>query len=203
MEKFLKQFRVGECVLTFAGSLVFEDDRGERTFSSCSERWVPWEYDQGNCQIVEILNVVSMEGNPGRGISINVFETSLRDRAVVKKVKPGFVNPGKELSIWKYKSPLTVLINGTVKKEAWTVSHWKLFSGKVIFDLAKNGVNCELKEPAPETKASSDNKAQDLHPASPFKVLDELTQKEKDVIAREQLDHGQEKNGKRNRHDKN
>ena len=203
MEKFLKQFRVGECVLTFAGSLVFEDERGERTFSSCSERWVPWEHDQNNCQIVEILNVISMEGNPGAGISIEVFETSLRDRAVIKRVKPGFVNPGKELKIWKYKSPLTVLINGTAKREAWTVSHWKLFSGKIIFDLAKNGVKCELKEPTTENKASSDNKAQDLTSANPFKILDELTQDQKDAIASEQLDHGQEKNGKRNKHNKN
>ena len=194
MEKFLKQFRVGGALLTFAGSLIFEDERGERTFSSCSERWVPWEHDT-NCQVVEILNVVSIEGNPGPGISIEVFEASLRDRETIKRVKPGFINPGKELKIWKYKTPLTVLINGTAKKEAWTISHWKLFSGKIIFDLAKNGIKCDLKEPAPEIKVSVDNNTQDPQPASPFDIL---TQEQKDDIAGKQLDHGEEKNGRRN-----
>lgn len=207
VEKFLKQFRVGGALLTFAGSLVFEDERGERTFSSCSERWVPWEHDT-NCQIVEILNVVSIEGNPGPGISIEVFETSLRDRETIKRVKPGFTNPGKELKIWKYERPLTVLINGTAKKEAWTVSHWKLFSGKIVFDLAKNGVKCDLKEPAPETKTGPDKTQEPKSPVSPFEVLDglkgeaklsnELSQEEKDAIADAELaTSGKNGNGKK------
>jgi hypothetical protein len=189
MEKFLKQLPVGKCVLTFAGSLVFEDERGERTFSSCSERWVPWEHDN-NCRVVEILNVVSMEGNPGPGVSIEVFETSLRDRAVIKKAKPGFVNPGKELKIWKYKTPLTVFINGTALKQSWTVSHWKQFSGKITFDLAKNGVKYEHREPATDTKISTDSKAQNLLPTSPFDILEEMSQEQKDAIADQQCDHG-------------
>lgn len=192
-EKFLKRFKVGGSTLTIGGFIVIEDDHGKTIQQSCGSQWVPWEHEG---RVIEMLNVISIEGEPGPGVSIKIFETSLRERKVLKELKPGFTNPDKKLQIWKYTVPITVFINGKMKKESWTISHWKMFSGRVVFDLAKNGIRCELEKPADAD--TNTNNAPGSKPSSPFDVLDnkdEMSQEEKDAIAGQQRDHGQGKNG--------
>lgn len=193
LEKFLKRFEVGRCVLTLGGFIKVQNDCGKIFEQSCGSRWVPWEHEG---HVVEALNSVSIEGHPGPGVSIKIFESSLRERKVLKEIKPGFVNPDKKIWTWKYKTPVTVFINGEAKKESWTVSHWIMFSGQVVFDLAKNGIQCELEKPVDANANTSANKALEHKPASPFDALDEKTKQD---VAGDQCDHGFEKNGGKHR----
>ncbi|HUT95987.1 MAG TPA: hypothetical protein VMW82_00175 [Candidatus Paceibacterota bacterium] len=120
---------------------------------------------------------------------------------VLKELKPGFTDPSKKLRVWKYGVPITIFINGEAKKQAWTISHWKMPSGRIVFDLAMNGMQCELEKPADVEAKANTVAYTDPKPAStPFYVLDRLNQDQKNIIADQQCDHGTAKNGNSRHH---
>lgn len=169
VEEFLKQYRVGGAQITFGGYISTEDDRGRPTHYYVGLLWNPWDSETG--RTVAAKNHVSIEGDPGPKVSIRVFSASLKDRKALEEIRPTFTNAGKKVWVWEYDQPLVVFIEGERDSESWTVSHWRMFSGRVIFDLAKNKI--QLK-----TCAVND----DGH--KPSDDLDEAT---KQAIAGEQL----------------
>lgn len=175
MDKFLKQQRVGNSLITLRGSITTEDERGRPTCHDVGLLWNPWECETG--RTVAAKNYVSIQGNPGDKISINIFAISIRDRKVLEELKPTFTNAREELWIWEYETPIAVFISGERDSESWTVSHWRMFSGRVVFDLAKNKIRLEnFKSPDP---GSGDG---DGH-----KPSDELSKETKNAIAGTEL----------------
>lgn len=176
MEKCLKDgYRIGNSVLAFGGTVITEDSRGRRVPHSCGLFWNPWDE---LARTVAALNSFSIEGNPGPKVSIKVFAVSLRDRKILEELKPTFANSAKEIWVWEYEVPVAVFINGTSDAtETWTVSHWKMLSGRVVFDLAKNKIQLETKvQPKIETTVKDNDNGNG----------DEFSQKEKDDIAKAQ-----------------
>jgi len=142
VEKLLKEIRVGNAKLLLGGSIVTEDNRGRRTPQSCGLFWNPWECGD---KTVEALNSVVLENDPGSSISIEVFEVSLRDRKIVQKLPPTFsrINSTEKVWVWEYEIPIAVFISGEGASENWAVSHWRMLSGRVVFDAAKNKFRLE------------------------------------------------------------
>jgi hypothetical protein len=171
VEKFLKQFKAGNSTLTFGGSITTEDERGRPNYHDVGLFWNPWDCEVG--RTVAAKNHVSIQKDPGDKISIKVFMISIRDRKVLEELKPTFTNAREELWVWEYEQPIAVFINGERDSESWTVSHWRMFSGRVIFDLAKNKIRLEnFKSP---------------EPGNGHKSSDELDEETKQVLAGTQL----------------
>jgi len=148
MEKFLKEYKVGNTLIRFGGSITTEDERGRPNYHDVGLFWNPWDCETG--RTVAAKNHVSIQGDPGDKISIKIFMISIKDRKVLEELKPTFTNAREELWIWEYDQPIAVFISGERDSESWTVSHWRMFSGRVVFDLAKNKIRLEnFKSPEP------------------------------------------------------
>lgn len=145
MEKFLKEFMVGNAKLILSGLVFTEDTRGRRIPHSCGLFWNPWECDD---HTVAAQNSVTIEGDPGSKISIKVYAISLRDRTTIEELKPTFSNSTKEVWVWEYDAPIAIFIDGQRDSESWTVSHWRMLSGRIVFDLAKNKIQIAETRPA-------------------------------------------------------
>ena len=136
VEKFLKQFRVGVAFVTFCGNVATEDDLGRRTYYDCGLVWDPREIDTGRTVLNE--NCVIVDGDPGPKVSIRIFKVSLNDRMVLGELPPSFINERRGIRIWSYRESILVTIEGERVAENWTISHWRMFSGRICFDMAKN-----------------------------------------------------------------
>jgi len=164
-DKFLKQFPVGRALITFFGNAITEDRLGRKTEHACGLFWKPWDVED---RTVATENGFAIEGDPGETISIKVFKGSLRDRKVLEEVPPTYENRGTK--VFKYTFPLFVVITGQDTQERWAVSHWRMFSGLTVFDLAKNRFWLETE---PEYKAELN----ELRKPEPPVISDEEAQR--------------------------
>ncbi len=174
---FLREIRLGGALLTLGGIVTTEDERGRKTHHYVGWVWNPWDSATG--RTVAAKNQVTLKGDPGPA-TIEVYSSSLKERKLLNKLEPTFINPQREVRVWDYEEPLTVIIRGQGTTESWTVSHWRLFSGRIVFDLAKNKIWVE-------------HLTQKLNLTDNQRTVDEDGMKQ--VIAETQLDHGM-KNGK-------
>jgi len=180
VDKFLKQYGVGGCELTFAGHITTEDDLGVRTHYYVGLFWSPWECKTGKTVAAE--NHVSIKGNPGGKVSIRVFTVSLKNRKVLRELEPTFRNSGKNIWVWENREALAVLLDGERDAETWVVSHWRMFSGRTVFDLAKNRFRPEDFE---NLEAGGDNGHGEQPKIAPIEVGPDPQD-----IAKSQLDNG-------------
>jgi hypothetical protein len=182
MEKWLKKFQVGAAQLTLSGNITTEDDTGRRTYYDAGLFWDPWGCETG--RTVAAKNRISIQGDPGPKVSIMVFAASLKDRKVLGELGPTFTNAGKKIWVWEYEIPLVVFIDGERDAENWTISHSRMFSDRVVFDLAKNRLQLDA---TTDVQQSTDGDNGD----------GELDEETKNLIAGSQLGHGIEKSDKR------
>jgi len=192
VEKLLREIRVGEALISLGGCISTEDERGKQTHYYVGLFWNPWECPTG--RTVAAKNHISVAGDPGR-VSIGVFSSSLKERKLLEELNPTFVNVGKGIRVWEYEQPLTLLIKGEKESESWTLSHWKMFSGRVVFDLAKNKIRPTEDKPLSQPLPIPPDLNGDNHRPKD-EDLDDATKK---AIAEAQMDHGLRKNGGRSK----
>lgn len=144
---------VGGASLTFGGIVTTEDEMGRRTYNDLGLFWDPRRSKTG--RTVETKNHISIQGDPGAKASIRVFSASIRERKALDELQPSFINERRGIKVWEYELPLVVFIDGERQAENWTLSHWRMFSGLVVFDVAKNKLR---RESVSADSEESDNK---------------------------------------------
>jgi hypothetical protein len=175
VEKWVKQMPVGGALFTLGGIVATEDEMGRRTYHDVGLFWDPRKSETG--RTVEAKNHVSIQGDPGPKIEIRVFSVSLKEHKVLDEIHPSFVNERKGIKVWEYEIPLVVFIDGERQAENWTLSHWRMFSGMVVFDVAKN----KFRREGVTAVAEDHCNGEDSDPND---------------IAGAQVDHGKAKNGR-------
>ncbi len=156
VEKFIKRLQVGRALVTFFGNVTTEDRIGHKEEHECGLFWNPWDTEG---RVVAMENGVVIEGYPG-DVTILVYRGSLKERTTIEVVPPSHATSG--VWVYRYPFPLFVVIRGQATEERWAVSHWRMFSGRIVFDLAKNCFQVQIPEVInrPQNAEISDDQAQ-------------------------------------------
>jgi hypothetical protein len=163
VEKYFKELSVGRAKVILSANIIIQDNRGRRIPQTCGILWYAQECE---FRTIGAENSVAIEGDPGPGISIEVFEVSLRERRIIKRLPPTFsrTNTAEKIWVWNYEQAIAVFISGKEHQENWTVSHWRMLSGRIDFDVAKDKI-CALEIQATDNGNGHGDKPQIAEPA--------------------------------------